>query len=281
MEFETAAVIYTDLTVPTTRLWQLVVILAITLPAAAISGFLLGKIHRAKVLRRGEEVDMVVGETTLGAIMALLGLLLAFTFANALSISQARKATLTEEAAAIGTAFLRADYLADPGRTDLQNALLAYAETRLIKDRDLWPDGVDPQRFLERTLQAQGELWPLTLAATGGDTPPPIQSFVASAVNDAIDAHLYRMQNASVPISIYTHLMLLAAALTGLFVLGNRAGLLGRRLTWRTFVLSAFLFVVMSTILDTQRGNEGLIQLDDSALLATMYDMRLALEGRS
>ncbi|MEM9248660.1 MAG: hypothetical protein AAGB05_08180 [Pseudomonadota bacterium] len=281
MQYDTAAAIYTDLTVPSTSLLGLVLLLLVTLPLAAVAGFYTGKSRRATVLQQGKEIDMVVGETTLGAIMALLGLLLAFTFGNALTISQARKATLTEEAAALGTAFLRADYLAEPGRTELQKALLTYAETRVIADRAHRPEGFTPQEFLEETLSAQAVLWPLTLEATGGDTPPAIQSMVASAMNDALDAHLYRMQTSTLPISTYTHLMLLAAALMALFLLGNRAGMLGRQLTWRTFVLSGFLFFVMTTILDTQRGGEGLIRIDDTALKATIFDMRTALEGRT
>lgn len=99
-------------------------------------------------------------------------------------------------------------------------------------------------------------------------------------MNDALDAHLVRMKTLSQPVSETTLLMIVMAALASLFLLGNRAGLMGRSLTWRTFVFSGFLFVVIMTILDTQRSNEGFARVDDTALRATIFDMEQALAGR-
>ena len=83
------------------------------------------------------------------------------------------------------------------------------------------------------------------------------------------------------PMSEVTRLVLLASAMTALFLLGNRAGLLGRRLTWRIFVFSGFLFIVMFTIVDTQRAKEGLVRVDDMPLRATVFDMRQTLAAES
>lgn len=224
---------------------------------------------------------MVVGETTLSAILALLGLLLAFSFGNVLSFSQDRKTAVTNEAAALGTAFLRADYLAEPGRTQLKELLYEYSKTRVLPGNGVIDTFEKAQEYLHQTLQVQAKIWPLTLEATRAPTPPPIQAFVAGSVNEALDAHLLRMQALSNPVSEATQFMVLAAALTGLFLLGNRAGLLGRQLTWRTFVFSGFLFVVMMTITDTQRSGEGLVRLDDSTMRATILDMEIALAGQS
>ena len=107
--------------------------------------------------------------------------------------------------------------------------------------------------------------------------PAPIKVFVGGAINDTIDAHLYRVETLSTPVSDVTQTMMLAAALVALFLLGNRAGIVGRKLTWRTFVFSGFLLVVMATIMDTQRSSEGLVRIDDTALRATIFDMQKTL----
>jgi hypothetical protein len=86
------------------------------------------------------------------------------------------------------------------------------------------------------------------------------------------------LQTLSAPISDYAQAMLLAAAIASLFLLGNRSGTIGRKLSWRTFVLSGFLFLVMTTIIDFQRGEEGFILTDEAALLATIFDMELAIQ---
>ena len=131
--------------------------------------------------------------------------------------------------------------------------------------------------FLAVTLEAQARLWPLTLEVTADPTPAPIQTFVAGAMNDALDAHLSRVETLSNPVSDVTLAMVLAAALFALFLVGNRAGLSGRALTWRTFVLSGFLFMIMVTILDTQRGREGFVRIDDTTLKATIFGMEQAM----
>lgn len=228
----------------------------------------------------GKEVDHVTGETTLAAILALMGLLLAFSFGNALTVAQERKSTLFSEAAALGTAFLRADYLPDPGRTDIQKALLAYTETRVIETDHDMKTLEDFQAFVNRSMAAQARLWPLTLEATADPVPPPVKTFVAGAVNDALDAHLDRVKTLSNPVSEFTQAMMLGLAMTALFLLGNRAGYLGRELTWRAFVFSAFLFIVIIVIVDTQRPLDGFVLVDSTAMRATIFEMQQALAGR-
>jgi hypothetical protein len=61
---------------------------------------------------------------------------------------------------------------------------------------------------------------------------------------------------------------------------GNRAGIAGRPLTWRTFVFAYSLFAVMVTITDVQRATEGFVRLNDSNLRATIFDMEQALATR-
>lgn len=280
MEPDTAVTVYSEIALPALSILQTLILLAILLPAAALLGWRLGHLRRRRRLAAGREIDMVVGETTLGAILAIFGLLLAFSFGHALSQFETRKAGLTDEAAALGTAFLRADLLDEPGRTDLQEALLTYAETRLPAAGARTSSQGDVTAFLDRTLRAQAALWPLTVEATAPPIPPATRSLVAAAVNEVIDMHLYRLAALTEPISAYAYGMMLATALAALFLLGDRAGMLGRALTWRTFVLSAFLTVVMITIVDLQRAGSGVIRIDETPLRATIYDMRAALAAR-
>lgn len=272
---------YSDISLPFLGIVQTALVLAATLPLAAVLGFAMGKRQRRQSLSKSEEIDTLVGETTLGAILALLGLLLAFSFGNTLSISDADKRLMIDEAAALGTAFGRADYLPEPGRTQLQLALYEYAETRLFEDFLAQQDIENVKEMLLDSLVAQAKLWPLTLELTADPLPPALKTFVAGSVNDVLDAHLHRTQTLSTPVSDLSQAMVLATALTALFLLGNRAGALGRALTWRTFVFSGFLLVVMMTITDIQRGEEGLVRMDDTALRATILEMKLALAARS
>jgi hypothetical protein len=276
----TSAFLYRELTLSRLHLWHIALILAVLLPLGVLAGFFAGRSRRKRLREEGAAIEKLISGTTMNAFLALVGLLLAFTFGNSLSVFQSIKDAITHEAAALSTAFLRADYLAEPGRTELQAAILDYSRTRVVPKDERIDTAAKAQAFLETSLIAQSRLWPLTLAATRDPTPPPIQAFAAGAMNDALDAHLYRVATLSVPIAALTQAMVLASAVAAVFLVGNRMGMLGHALTWRAFLFAAFLGVIMFTIVDIRRGSEGLIRVDDSALYATIFDMEQALGNR-
>lgn len=284
MDSSTPAAVYGGITLPLLSLPQISLVLLVLLPLGVLAGYGIGRWRRSILARRGHSIDVSIGDTTLGAILALLGLILAFTFGNALSTFQAQKQALLAEASALGTAFQRADYLPDPGRTTLQQDLLLYAQTRVIPEGGVGHTHAALATFLDTSLAAQARLWPDTLAATQVTGPdgaelvaPPVQTFVAGAVNAVLDAHLARMLTFSAPVSDVSLSMTLVVALLALFLVSYREGLNGHALTWRTFVFALMLWVVMVTILDTQRAQQGFVQEDDAILVATIHDMQQAL----
>lgn len=274
---DTSASLYHELTLSRLHLGMIALILVVSLPLAVAAGYCIGRRMRRRLGADTEAAGRILSETTTSAFLALLGLLLAFAFGNSLAVFQSIKGAITDEAAALGTAFLRVDYVAEPGRTELQTALLDYARTRVVPRDAPIDTAAKAQAFLERSLDAQARLWPLTLEATRDPTPPPIQSFVAGAMNEVLDTHLYRMATLSVPISAFTQGMVLAAAIVAMLLVGDRMAMLNQVPTWRTFVFAVFLGVLMYTIVDIRRSSEGLIRVDDSALQATIFDMEAAL----
>ncbi len=280
MEATTAITAYNSISLPFLSLTETAILLFLALHLAAVLGYVMGARARRRLKMRGEEIEMVLGETTLTAILALLGLLLAFSFGHALSLTNTAKLSLIDEAAALGTAFARADILPEPGRTDLQVALFEYAKTRPF-DEILNRTSIEQVRqVIGESLEAQAKLWPLTLEVIADPLPPALKAFVASSINAVLDAHLLRTQTLSTPVSEVANTMLLSLTLTSLFLLGNRSGAQGRALTWRTFVFSGFLFVITLTIADIQRGEQGMIQIDKTAMRATILEMQLALGDR-
>jgi hypothetical protein len=276
METAAAAELYERIALASVSIPASALVLVVVLPAAAIAGYLVGKITLRRATAAGRGVDHSAGEVALGGIMALLGLILAFTFGNALSTFQDRNDALLEEANAIGTAFLRADLLPDAEALALRSALLDYARTRVP------PAGGAGNReeliaFLGRTLEAQAALWPAMLEATADPVPPPLRTFVAASINDVIDAHSVRLQTFSVSLLGVTRTVALSVALVALFMLGNQSGSHGRELTWRTFLFSATLLLVMMVIQDIQRSEQGFVTTDPTPLLVTLADMEAAL----
>lgn len=272
------ASIYSEVSLPTFNIWEAAIILVICLPLGAFLGFWLGRRKRKSLLLDGGAIGQVGMDTTIAAVLALLGLLLAFSFGNALSLAEARKSAIVNEANALGTAFLRMEYLPDDDRKVLQNALYQYSKSRLVHETGALDSDEDLQSFLDNSLQIQATLWPLTVEAMADPLPAPVGTFVTGAVNEVLDAHQVRMKNFSSPVTELAQIMVFSTALMSLFLLGNHSGIEGQNLTWRTFVLSALLWIVMMTIIDLQRPFQGFIRTDQIPLKATILDMEQRLK---
>jgi hypothetical protein len=213
-------------------------------------------------------------------MLALLGLLLAFTFGFALSRAEARKVTLVEETAAIGTAFLRADLLAEPGRTALREAVGAYARTRVM-DADVMGSSAEFASFFQRTLEAQAALWPTAMNALRTDTSPAISVLIANGITEVLDAHTRRLAAGLDGVPMVVKIMMLAYAASALFFVGNNAALRGRHLSWRTFLFSIGLSVVMVIVMDFERSREGFVQTNLAVMVSAIAEIDAALAAES
>ena len=271
---------YALMDLPQFTLSVLAFIILVTLPIVAYLGRKVGNAEHRRWKFDRDKPDRIPGGTSLGAMLALLGLLLAFAFGAGLGWREMRQTAVIEEAAALSTAFLRADLVAEPGRTDLKQALLNYARSRLATPQDV-RTRQDWEAFVSRTLDEQARLWPATLNAIDGDTPAPIRATVANGVTDVLDASTRRFGAAFENIPSTVKVMLLLAAGASIFVVGNRSALQGRPLTWRTFMFSGLLSVVIIVIFDLDRSLEGLDTVKTVTLKITIHEMELALSEDS
>jgi hypothetical protein len=91
------------------------------------------------------------------AMFALLGLLIAFTFATAYSRFNTRRDLVVQEANAIGTAYLRLDLLPAEAQSDLREKFRAYVDSRLTIWRDNAAErhpGAAPDTHLPHAVRA-------------------------------------------------------------------------------------------------------------------------------
>ena len=93
-----------------------------------------------------------------GAVFALLGLLIAFTFSGAAVRFDARRQLIVEETNAIGTAYLRLDLLPAAAQPALREKFRQYVDSRLEVYRRL-PDIESAMEELARSNSLQGEIW--------------------------------------------------------------------------------------------------------------------------
>lgn len=257
-------------------LWVSGTLILILLLLAIEFGFRLGL-----SIRRSNEkaADTTRGDVTVGALLALLGLLLAFTYAFSLGRADLRKQAVVHEANAIGTAFLRADLAAEPGRTMLRKRLLEYTRTRLVT-YEMANTQEELRQVVQRSLQAQAELWPATRKALDGDIPGPIQASIVTAINGVLDAHTMRLAAALDHIPGVVLVLIVLVAAISLATAAHNAGLRGNisrlRMGAFAFVLAALIVV----IIDFDMPLHGLIQRSNESLSALIPDIEAALSNR-
>lgn len=257
-------------------LWLSGTFILIVLLLAIEFGFRFGLSIRRSNEKAG---DATRGDVTLGALLALLGLLLAFTYAFSLGRADLRKQAVWHEANAIGTAFLRADLAAEPGRTMLRKRLLEYTQTRLVT-YEMANTQEELKQVVQRSLKAQAELWPATKRALEGDIPGPIQASIVTAINDVLDAHTMRLAAAldRIP-GVVLVLILLVAAIslaTAAYIAGLRGYMSRLRMGAFAFVLAALIVV----IIDFDMPLHGLIQHSDESLDTLIPNMEASLADR-
>jgi hypothetical protein len=89
-------------------------------------GYLFG---RRSFEQKSETTDQI--GTIQGAMLGMLALLLGFSFAQAASRFSDRVQLITDEANAIGTAWLRCDLLPEAARKEARELMRAYTDRRI------------------------------------------------------------------------------------------------------------------------------------------------------
>jgi hypothetical protein len=203
-----------------------------------------------------------------GAILGMLGLLLAFSFAAAGGRFLERQDLIVAEANAIGTTWLRAELLDEPARSALRAALKDYTAHRIGAH----------SRYQARMLDAEaaeverlhGRIWASALA--GVDARPQAMLAVLNPVNELIDLHSTRLFAAQKHLPALVLALLIASSLLALGVIGYGCGVAGRRSAAMTVPLSIVIGVALWVTIDLDYPRRGMLQLSDAPLEALRFD---------
>jgi hypothetical protein len=240
------------------------VVLMAALLAALEVGFRAGRRPaRAPDRSAGGQVGAIQG-----AILGLLGLLLAFSFAAAGSRFLERQDLIVQEANAIGTAFLRADLLDEPHRSELRNALKRYTEHRIEVSRNLRA-GFSPDAAAE-IQRHHARIW--AAASAGVASNPMLMLSVLPPVNELIDLHSTRVAAANKQLPGLILVLLVACTLLAIGVIGYGCGVSGRRRAALAVPLTIIVWASLWVTIDLDRPRAGLMQLSDAPLKDLTFD---------
>ncbi len=237
---------------------------AVATLAALLAGFMeLGfRLGRKARVQDGAGADGGLGVIE-GAVFALLGLLIAFTFSGAADRFNERRALIAEETNAIGTAWLRLDLLAGPERERLRATFRAYVDERIEATRR---GDDDPSLFgAETPTQAlQSELWAEAVAAVQASGQPTLAAVVLGPINEMIDiTTTRRMERMMHPHPVVFIALVLTAVLSALLA-GHARGLVGGRSPLHAAVFVLVIGGTVYAILELEYPRFGVVRIDSA-----------------
>jgi hypothetical protein len=254
-------------------IWLFGLILIIVLALSLEVGYRLGYRQRD----RWKDAETGGGALVLTSMFAVMGLILAFSYAAGMSRNEKRKQNVIAEANALGTAFLRSNLVDEPGRTALKRALLEYAHTRVF-ETGVVLTSEDEQRLIQVSKQKLARLWPVAEKAVNRRDPPgPIEVSLVAAINDTIDIHTTRVAGAvdKLPRAVFWMLILITAA--SLAIAGFNAGISGQMSRWRMTTFVVILAGVLLVIIDFDRAGDGLIRVSQATVYNVIEEMEADL----
>ncbi len=211
-----------------------------------------------------------------GAVFALLGLLVAFTFSGAATRFDSRRQLIVEETNAIGTAYLRVDLLPPETQPPLRDLFRRYVDSRLDVYRDVSDRKVTEVK-LARSKELQGEIWKEAVAAGSMEGVPTSTIVVlVPALNQMIDITTTRTKATQMHPPMVVFVMLFAVSLAGALLAGY--DMAARRSRSWLHMLGLALVLATSTyvIIDIEYPRLGLVRVDtfDQALVELRGDMK-------
>jgi hypothetical protein len=243
-------------------------------------GFRLGK--RAQITAKKAQTSQV--RAIMGAGLGLLAFMLAFTFANTQSHYETRVQLLVEESRVIRNAFIQANLLEEPRRTEAKTLLKDYIVLR--RHSTELNDTAEEEQLaglLEKAEQIQHELMLLAVEtdeAQGGLNTSSLEGPFGSTVLLLIDVHYLRLHSAvmnRIPLIIWMTLYLMAAL--SMTIMGYQAGLTDRRSPVATITLAIAFSAVIILITDLDRPVMSFFNINDQLLVDLQEymeaDMRL------
>ncbi len=204
--------------------------------------------------------------TLQGAMIGLLALLLAFSFAMAESRFDTRRQLVTAEANAIGTTYLRSKALAESYQVKVGKLLQDYVANRL----EYYAAGMEQKNLDEvdnHTDQLQAQLWSQAMDAVNKD-PHSIQAgLFFSSLNEVIDLRTKRdiaRQN-HVPESVL--LLLFFVAILAMGIVGSGCGIGDWRNLSVTVTMSLIITLVILVTMDLDRPRRGFVRVSDQSMV--------------
>lgn len=174
-----------------------------------------------------------------------------------------------KEANALGTAYLRADAIAEPQRRELKAALKEYTADRVTLLSREGRDQIEP--LLAKVSGLHQRMWRSAIEATQGNAP--LMAVVLPPINEVIDLHSAHLAMARRHLPVPIMAVLLGGVAISVGLIGFGDGRVGRRFSVLDTVYGAVVVIALWMTIDLDYLGIGFIGLSNAPVKETLAAM--------
>lgn len=241
-----------------------------TIALAMIAGWLAGRWIGRRL--RLESQGQAAVSKFLDASLALLGLLLAFTFSTALVKHDQRRLMVVADSNAIGDFYTCASLLKEPERTKLRGVIHDYTALRV----DLSKRAYNADAFesaLGQFRQMHNQMFELVTKALSDGTPIAVP--LVNTLNSVTSTYAERLAAVKDRLPTSIVVLLLLSAVGSAMLVGREQGVANEEDLAGTICFIVLVSVAIFVTLDLNQPNRGFITVDQEPiqrLLSTMSE---------
>jgi hypothetical protein len=246
------------------------VIESIATAAALFVGLLIAQVIGHSIGRRRHRasggVEKAASGVIDGAVFALLGLLLAFTFSGASARYDLRRDLLVDHVNALGTAWLRIDMLQAEDQAALRALFPRYLDA-LISAPVVYASADAATRagalaaVLAEVQNLQDQIWAAAMAVLARDQRPQVATLLLPPLNESFDLGSSRLAATRFGIQAPVIWLLFGVALLAAALAGNAQADNQRPDRLHLLVFAALISAMLWFILDFDSPRVGIINL--------------------
>ena len=240
--------------------------LTVLVVGSAVAGLIVGRTRREHHHGLRESSGVIQG-----ALLGFMGLILAFGLSLALGRYEDRRAAVVDDANTIGTAYLRAQTLAEPVRTRSLALLVRYADLERALTHDV-PGSDAADQTIAQADALQRQLWGLNGKSVSQEPTASAPRLYEDSLNAMIDPQSVRVAGLNNRVPTEALLLEVIGSAGAMFLVGLHVGLLGRSLTPLLLAAGLVTFLLFVTF-DLDRPTRGYIEVPDAPLAALQASM--------
>jgi hypothetical protein len=248
--------------------WDLGLLIFGVIAGVTLAGLVAGRYMRKHAESLREPFGVLQG-----ALLGLVGLILAFGLTLAVGRYEQRRAAVVDEANAIGTSYLRAETLPEPMRSRSLALLRPYTDTS-IHLSDTIPGSTAARRTIATSGALQRRLWRLAGQALDEAPLASAPRLYVDSLNETFDMQGVRVaaRNNRVPGAVLALEVLGASVALGLLAL--YLAILGRGVI-PVLLAAGLVTLLLLIIFDLDRPTRGLIRVPTTPLVSARASMSL------